>query len=492
MTKLKHILFISMLSIGVMSCEKILTDVAPAGSLTGDVILNSPDGIIALRASMYSKIRASFGHTTLYLIGPSSIADEMRNRPGQSRFDALNTAGSDDGRTDGLTDWGNAYSIILDANILINSIPDGVVTDALRDRYRGEAFAIRAFMMHHLVRTIGYEPTQTAAQGFDLGIVIRTNPTFTIPDADNRPRSTVAETYAQIRADIAEAKTLLATYPANNTNNVYANLNFVQGLEARVELYAGNWAAAAAAAQAAITGSGRSLANTATAVAGMFSRASSVETLFRIIPNANTEQIAGSNVNNGPAAYTSDQWVAQIPTQKVLNLYEAGDHRRAGWYIPCFNRAGNAAAPGCNSVNTGALALAKYYGRNGNLSDDLHYMRLGELYLIWAEAAAKDAGSPAAGVGPLNDLRAARGASVTPPSALLSLTAFEDFILEERMRELIGEGHRFYDLKRLGRDIVNIDGSPKIRADSYRMLGYIPAGVVALTGSQIVQNPGYN
>jgi hypothetical protein len=491
MTKLKHSLFVALLAISAISCEDILTDVKPATSLTGDAVLSTAAGVEALRASMYSKIRANFGYTTLYLLGPSALADETRNRPGQSRFDDLNTNSSTDGRTSSLTEWGGTYSIILDANLLINNIPDGVLAAGLKERYRGEALAIRAFAMHHLARTISYEPTQTAARGFDLSIVIRTTPTVIAADADNRPRSTVAEVYTQIRADIAEAKTLLAGVTATNTNNVYANLNFVQALEARVELYAGNWSAASTAAQAAITGSGRSLANTATAVANMFSRATSVETIFRITPNANTEQIGGSNVNNGPAAYTSDQWVAQIPTQKVLGLYAAGDHRLAGWYIPCFNRAGNAAAPGCGTVNTAGVALAKYYGRNTNLSDDLHYMRLGELYLIWAEAAAKAANDPNAGVAPLTTLRTARNAGAVPAGALASMADFENFILEERMRELVGEGHRFYDLKRLGRDIVNVDNSVKIRADSYRMLGYIPAGVISLPGSLITQNPGY-
>jgi hypothetical protein len=118
-------------------------------------------------------------------------------------------------------------------------------------------------------------------------------------------------------------------------------------------------------------------------------------------------------------------------------------------------------------------------------------MRLGELYLIWAEAAAKAANDPNAGAAPLTTLRTARGASAVPAGALTDMTAFENFILEERMRELIGEGHRFYDLKRLGRDIVNVDNSVKIRADSYRMLGFIPVGVVTLPGSLITQNPGY-
>jgi len=117
-------------------------------------------------------------------------------------------------------------------------------------------------------------------------------------------------------------------------------------------------------------------------------------------------------------------------------------------------------------------------------------MRLSEMYLIRAEGLAKDANSPAAGVAPLQTLRDARNTGAVPAAALVDIQAFEDEILDERMRELGVEGHRFYDLKRLQRNIRNPDGSLKMRADSYRILADLGSGLLNVN-EQLVENPGY-
>ena len=64
-------------------------------------------------------------------------------------------------------------------------------------------------------------------------------------------------------------------------------------------------------------------------------------------------------------------------------------------------------------------------------------------------------------------------------------------ILNERIRELIVEGHRFWDLKRLGRDVRHPDGSIKMFADSYRILA--PIGTNARDVNPLLEeNPVYN
>jgi len=498
-------------------CNDILEDPQPPTSVSGDIVLSSPDGVNALRASLYSQLRASFGHTTEYFIGPSAFADETRARTGASRFrenlnEAIGTSG-----TAHLRPYNATYSIILDANLLINAVEEGVLPQDTIDRYRGEAYAVRAFVMHHLVRSLGYEPgnfDQGPESNWDLGIIIRTEPTIDVADADQRARSTVDQVYAQILDDLNEAKTLLAGV----TERTRFNEAFVDGMIARVNLYAGNWGAAAQAAQDAINISAAdlSLASTEDEVANMFFETSNhTEGIFVLSVDPNTEPIAGNNTNNGPAAYTSTQWVAQVPTQMVLDLYEDEDFRigdfvrdedgeivvddngirqyEGGWYQPCVDGTENDPQSGCNAVNDDELSTNKFNGAKGNLADDLRYMRLAELYLIWAEAAAKDANSPAAGAEPLDALREARGLAplaTANPGALASMQAFEDEILNERMRELIVEGHRFWDLKRLGRDIRNPDGSIKMFADSYRILANIGGGLRGVN-PELVENPGY-
>jgi hypothetical protein len=442
---------------------------------------------------MYSKIRASFAYTTQYMVGPGAFADETRNRPGTTRFQDLNSATGTSGLTH-LGSWADSYNIIQEANLLIGAIEDGVLPQADLNRIRGEAYAIRAYVYHNLARTYGYEPGRTG-QGpeadWNLSVIIRTEPTLDLADADLRPRGTVSDVYAQMLDDLQQAKTLLAGV---NADNRYATEAFVDAVAARVNLYAGNWAAASTAAQAAITNSGRALVNTADGVANMFYENianSHSEAILKLVVDPNTEGIGGANVNDGLAAYTSDQWVAQVPTQFVIGKYEDDDYRLAGWYRNCIaNQTVGGTASSCELVNDPAVAVTKWNGRKGNLADDIPLVRVAEMYLIWAEAAAKAANSPAAGQAPLAALRTARNAGAIPGTALANMTAFEDFILDERIRELIVEGHRFWDLKRLGRDVRNPNDQIKMFANSYRILSPIGSGLINVN-ENLVENPGY-
>lgn len=513
--KLTSYILVAAMLLVFAGCNDILEDTEPPTAVSGDIVLTSEDGVNALRASIYSKLRG-FGFSTQYFIGPSAFADETRSRVGASRMEGLNNAEGTFGTTH-LRPYNQTYSLILDANLIISGIEDGVLPQETLDQYRGEALALRAFAMHNLVKALGYEPNDPLGRDgeWDLGIIIRTEPTIDVEDADQRPRSTVNEVYTQILDDLSQAKTLLA----GTTDRIRVNEAFVDGLTARVNLYAGNWAEASQAAQDAISNaSDLSLASSEEEVANMFFETSDyTEGIFVLDVNPDTEPIGGtSNTNDGPAAYTSTQWVAQVPTQMVLDLYDEDDYRigdfvrdedgeieiddatgvrlyEGGWYQPCFDSTENDPQSGCDAVNDDALSTNKFNGANGNLSDDLRYMRLAEMYLIWSEAAAREASSPAAGVDALDELRQARGLqplAVANPDALLSMDAFEDEILDERVRELIVEGHRFWDLKRTGRDIRNPDGSLKMAADSYRILANIGANLRNVN-PELVENPGY-
>lgn len=475
-------------------CEDLFEDVQPATSVSGEQALSSAEGVEALRASMYSKVRASQQYTTHYFIGPDSFSDLLRGRPGSTRYQGLNVATDNDGSTTHLTSWSGTYNALQDANLIIGGIEDGVLEPEVHDQYRGEALGMRAFVMHHLVRALGYEPNDPLGrdQEWDHGIIVRTEPVKDLEDADARPRNTVGEVYDQIIADLEEAAGLLEGFTARNR----IDEAFIHGLAARVHLYAGNWSDAAAHAETAIN-SGYALADSEGDVAGMFGAPGEPgphpETIWLLEVDGSTEYFTGGDwmVNTGPSAYTSNQWVAQLPTQQVMDLYEEGDWR-LGWYNECFDHRSGDKPSGCDAVNDQGLTIDKFPAAKhvGNQADDMPYMRLGEIYLIKAEAEAKAANSVAAGIPDLNALREARGASTVSAGDIGNLDDFEDFILEERIRELIAEGHRFWDLKRLGRNIPNPDGSTKFRNDSHRIIGPVPTGQFGVN-EFLIQNPDY-
>ena len=491
MNKLKLITFavIGGLLIAVAGCNEVLEDVEPSTSVSGEVVLTSPEGVNALRTSMYNRLMGQFTYYTEYFVAPSAFTDETENRPGSTRYQALNQATGSDCCAH-ISSWGGHYEVIQDANLLIGAIPDGVLDAATLDRYRGEALAIRAFAMHNLVKVYGYEPGNfdqgELEANWDAGVIIRTEPTIDLSDADLRPRSSVNDVYAQILQDLSDAKGLLAGV---NSNNTFITEAFVDALSARVNLYAGNWGAAVTSAQAAITNSGRTLANTAGGVADMFDEniGGHPEAIFKAVVDPSTE--SGGWNNGGPGTYTSTGFLAQLPTQFLIDKYDAGDFR-LGWYRDCAaaQRIALNQPTGCDQVNTNGFSLVKFNGDKGNHVDDLPFIRLAEMYLIWAEAAAKDANDPNAAAGPLNTLRTARNAGAVP--AFASITEMEDFVLDERMRELALEGHRFFDLKRLQRDIRFPNGDIKMFSDSYRILPQIGSGLRNVN-PELVENPGY-
>ena len=125
---------------------------------------------------------------------------------------------------------------------------------------------------------------------------------------------------------------------------------------------------------------------------------------------------------------------------------------------------------------------------------DFILMRLADAYLIRAEANLK-LGNAALAAEDLNVIR--KRAAWEGQEAAMEITANDvtiDFILDERARELVGEGHRWFDLVRNNKLIErvkahNIDAKDNIQ--SYHILRPIPLDQIDRTEGGYAQNPGY-
>jgi len=125
---------------------------------------------------------------------------------------------------------------------------------------------------------------------------------------------------------------------------------------------------------------------------------------------------------------------------------------------------------------------------------DLVLMRLADAYLVAAEALHQ-MGMDDEAATYLNAIRT-RAAYPGEEDAML-ITAADvslDFILDERARELFGEGHRWEDLVRTGKLIErvklhNIEDGPNIQ--DYHVLRPIPQQQIDRTPAGYAQNPGY-
>ena len=136
---------------------------------------------------------------------------------------------------------------------------------------------------------------------------------------------------------------------------------------------------------------------------------------------------------------------------------------------------------------------------NRSSTRDFIIARLGETYLIAAEAYFK-AGVPSTALIRLNEVRRRAGGGVT--GAIPVLTAIDiNTILDERGRELLGEYHRWFDLKRTGTLVERtVLYNPKItnsnvfngQNGNLKILRPIPQSALDLNrNDDFPQNPAY-
>lgn len=125
---------------------------------------------------------------------------------------------------------------------------------------------------------------------------------------------------------------------------------------------------------------------------------------------------------------------------------------------------------------------------------DFILMRLADAYLLRAEARLQQ-NDPAGAADDINVIRTR--AAVLGQEAAIQITAADvdlEFLLDERARELVGEGHRWYDLTRTSTLIervkqYNPQAAPNI--EEYHIVRPIPQDQIDRTLGGYPQNPGY-
>lgn len=104
------------------------------------------------------------------------------------------------------------------------------------------------------------------------------------------------------------------------------------------------------------------------------------------------------------------------------------------------------------------------------------------MYLIRSEAAVFDSQDPDAGLDDLNEIR--NRAGLDDLDSFADIDEYVDALLQERRAELNYEGHRFFDLVRLGQF------EEVLGRDSFRRVFPIPADELQIQDN-LEQNPNY-
>jgi starch-binding outer membrane protein, SusD/RagB family len=445
-----------LLSVAALAACSSVLDVPPTDRISTDVAIVDAVGARAALTGAYAGLQASglYGHE---LMDWTELLSDNTTHVGT--FDDWADADFNNLRSENITMeeiWDNAYDEINRVNIILQKVPAVTdLSDEERNEILGEAYFLRALMYHDLVKLWG-------------GVPLRTEPVASAQDAGDITRASVAETYAQIHADLTQAEQLM-TSDASQTRQ--ASLGAAYALDARVRLYEQDWAGAEAAA-ATVEGMGYELAPN---FSDLFDATgnSTPEDIFRVTFTSTQSNSLGFYYL--PKVFGGRYEVA--PTQGPGGILDAFDPASAGdsaAYDPTDAR-------GIWSVQVNSKTWGAKL-RNPSGDEDIHVIRLGEVILIRAEALAHLNRLPEA-VAEYNRLRVRAGLTPDPVVGLTQAGVLAA-IARERRLELAFEGDRWPDLVRTG-EAVTLLG-----LDAHQLLLPIPQREID-TAPGITQNPGY-
>ena len=260
-------------------------------------------------------------------------------------------------------EWGTMYSAIRQANVAIQNIPEATFDDQdLKDKLMGEAYFLRAYYYHQLMRFYG-------------GVPLIDTP-YTLEDDLSIARNTFGETIEFIVADLDRAANLL-----NNKDEVDGRASRLAALalKSRVLLYAASdlhesskapsgygtdlhaysggqqarWQAAQQAAKAVLdlttgyktdlnapvdyeTGKTNALALAMGGKSAVADAAAASELIFQRTLTSEYQRednwpLGGTHfgVNNGPNGYHN--WSGNAPIQQLVDDYELMDGTKFDW-----------------------------------------------------------------------------------------------------------------------------------------------------------------
>lgn len=349
--------------------------------------------------------------------------------------------------------WTAIYRTINRANYIIARIPevtDAAFTQDARNQLQGEAYFVRALAYFDLARTWG-------------GVQLVLAPTLSANGQYGLKRSSLAQTYAQVLADLKTAEPLLP----ETTNRIRATRRTVWALRARLHLYLEEWSDAEAYASKVIAdATDYKLAKPYSAFFAN-NAVATPESVFELSYSA-----TNTNAHRGqwqpPANGGTRRWAPNAAFLALVNDPAIGGNRSA---MVAFV-----------TTAQGQQWYGNMYYRSP-ATDPAYILRIAELYLIRSEARAHLDGELPDAITDLNAVRDRAGLTGTVAKTQNDvLLAIEN----ERRIEFAFEPHRWYDLVRTNRAAA-VTGI----TDTRKYVLPIPIGELIIDPA-LEPNPGYN
>lgn len=424
------------------SCDDFL-DREPTNSANADkAIATTRDARVAINGMMHEMSSSAYYGRNFLLYGDAKGGDLTLYENGRGNdalysFNHTPTSGSYSGF------WSTIYDCVMQVNNLLENIDKlqagGGASDF--DYYKGEALSLRALFYFDLVRLYG-KPYNYDKQSLGVPLVLKTL------DASAQPaRATVEEVYAQIVKDLEDGQKLMAS--DKNHYNGYLDYWGNRALQAKVKLYMDDYAGALDAAEEVME-SGKFELYKPEAWCDSWAREYGSESIFEIgIDTQSDLQQTSLGYYYMRAAQKKNAMGWFLASDYFLNRL-AQDDTDVRWGVMDNDESWSdtkVERKGACYKYMGGLDM-RGDGKESTTAVNIKVMRLSEVYLIAAEAALHTGAADKA-ANYLNDIRC-RAPKLAPATPI---TVSDDMILDERSKELFGEGQRFFDMMRMNRKV---------------------------------------
>lgn len=448
-SKVKTAFLLVVLCTSTFSCQDFLVE-APQNTVSQSNYYKTEQDAIAAVNAIYSYLgsynldfagpfvgnTAGIYHSTFWVTADLASDNMNNNQLGAIFNDQLANFSYNSDNANLMEIWRVHYKVIYLANIAVSRIPGIAMNEATRARLVNEAKFLRGLMYFNMVRLFGQIPL----------LVGETNPLK--PDV-----ASSGDIYAQIINDLKDASNLPKD---GQIQEGRATQGAAQALLAKVYLTQKDFANTSAEAKKVIDSN----------VYGLWDK---YEDAFKLSSRGGKEAIFSVGFGDGGGTIsfwevgqfnvrllpvelsTAREKVSntqgwQTVTKELFNSYLPADKRKAATYMTSFTGDDG------KVVNLSNIYIKKYWDEQadptaGGSTNDFPVIRYADVLLMYAEAQA-ELGNFAVANDYLNRVKKRAGLSAVTVNAL---EAFRDAILDERRKEFIGEGQRWFDLVRMNK-----------------------------------------
>lgn len=488
------------------SCRQQLNEVIPQDRISKSLALTDAGAAQTLYAGAYALFRSNVG--TFFNLGEmrsdiwaDGIFTESVDGTAQQLYthniSALNVP---------YANWGGFYSLIYTINNVMDVLPQSPVDAVTSQREVAEMYGLRAYIYYTMLKTWG-------------GVPLSTTPVVTINNAAEtyKARSTPDSVMLQIKSDIEKSLQLFGSSNALPAGNrVFWSRVASLALKGDVYLWSathlggGNadLVTAKTALQEVINlqGSTLKLQPNYADIFDPTKKSNNPELIFAVnyeLGQATQGTFGNFLVNNIQASGLSFARAA-TPTVSSVYPYVGGANRvgmsqatidkltanAADQRIPySFKVMYSAASP----FATRGVMLTKFIGATSGTTqvynNDYPIFRYADILLLMAEAKAKLGEDPSSEI---SQVRTRAYGAAAPAFVNGSVSDNMNAILEEYLREYIGEGKRWWALRRAGDNYVYAAVKPAYLSPSTVAKLLLPISQSMMNNDPLLtQTPGY-